>query len=71
MAETITIKNVYDELKKIEETMATKQELEEYLESFGILSNQETMESIKRSREDIKNRRVRKITSVADMLNEI
>ena len=51
--------------------MATKQELEEYLETFGILSNQETMESIKRSREDIKCGRVKKITGVANMLDEI
>ncbi len=51
--------------------MAAKQELIEHLETFGILSNQETMESIKRSREDIKSWRVKKITSVANMLDEI
>jgi PHD/YefM family antitoxin component YafN of YafNO toxin-antitoxin module len=47
-----------------------KQKLKEYLETLGILSNPETMKSIKRSREDIKKGRVRKVANVSEMLDD-
>jgi len=51
--------------------MITKEELSEYLETFEVLSNPETIESIRRSREDIKNGRFKKIENVHDMLKEM
>ncbi len=70
-AETITINDVYSKISKIEKKMLTKEELLGYLETFEIMSNSETMESIRKSREDIKKGRFKKIENVHDMLSEI
>jgi hypothetical protein len=71
MAQAISTKQIYDKLSVIEQKMITEEKLSEYLETFEILSNPETMESIKNSREDIRKGRIKKISSVKDMLNEL
>ena len=71
MTQTVSIKQVYEKLKEIESKMVYEQKLSDYLETFEVLSNPETMKSIRASREDIKNGKVRKINSVKDMLDEL
>lgn len=71
MPETITVKDVYDKISEMEKKMITKEELSEYLETFEVMSNPETMESIRKSREDIKKGRVKKIENVKEMLDEL
>jgi PHD/YefM family antitoxin component YafN of YafNO toxin-antitoxin module len=69
MPETITVKHVYDKISEMEKKMITKEELSEYLETFEVMSNPETMESIRKSREDIKKGRVKKIENVKEILD--
>ena len=64
MTETVTLEKVYKELKTIENTMVTKEEMERILETMEIISNDHTMEQIKQSEEDIKNGDVEEIDSV-------
>ena len=71
MQETISMKDVYNKIVELEEKMITKEELSGYLETFEIMSNPETMESIMASRDDIRKGRIKKINSVKDMLKEI
>jgi serine/threonine protein kinase HipA of HipAB toxin-antitoxin module len=67
MAETVTMDKVYKQLKLIERNMVTKQEMERMLESVEIMSNEDTMEQIKQSEEDIKSGRIKEIKSVSDI----
>ena len=71
MTEAISINKVYEKLKDIEQNMLTEQKLVEYLETFEVISNPHTMESIRNSREDIKHGRVKKISGVKDLLSEL
>jgi len=71
MPETITIKDVYDKVSEIEDRMITKEKLSEYLETFEVMSNPETMDSMRKSREDIKKGNVKKVESVKEMLDEL
>ena len=71
MPETITINEVYNKISQIERNMLSKDELIEYLETFEIMSNPQTRESIRKSREDIKKGRFKRVESVHDMLAEI
>ena len=71
MAEAVSVKDVYEELKKIEQKMATKEDVESLIETIEIISNPETMRQIADSMDDIKHGRVKEITSAQDMLDEI
>ena len=71
MPETITIKNVYDELKKIEKQMVTKSEIISLIDTIEIMGNSETMKRIAESSDDIKHGRVKPVNSVREMLSEI
>lgn len=71
MAETIAIKRIYDELKKIERAMVTKQEIASLIDTMGILGNPETMKQIAGSMGDIREGRVKEVNSVRDLMNEI
>ncbi|MBI5389360.1 hypothetical protein HZB01_03200 [Candidatus Woesearchaeota archaeon] len=68
MSETVTIKQVYSKLNQIEEKMITREQLSEYLETFAVMTNPETVEGIKKSRDDIRFGRIRAVTSVKDIL---
>ena len=70
MTETITIKQVFDELKKIEKNMVTKEELEAFKDTIEIISNPETMRQIADSKEDIKQGKTKIVHSVSDLLSE-
>ncbi|MBI3031840.1 hypothetical protein HYY69_00020 [Candidatus Woesearchaeota archaeon] len=68
MPETISIKHVYDELKKIEREMITKNELDSLFDTLAVINNPETMKQLLNSAEDIKQNRVKEIHSVKDIL---
>lgn len=69
--ETVTIKQVYDELKALEQKIVTKHDLNQIVETIGIMSNPETMKQIKRSEEDIRHGRVKKINSAKELMDEM
>lgn len=65
--ESINLLDIYKKLKDIELNMATKKELDEALETFCIVSNEETMRQIISSEEDIKKGNFKEIISVEDL----
>ena len=64
MAETITIKKVYNELKKIEKSMVTKKEIESLKDTIEIMGNPDTIRQIADSMQDIKQGKVKEVNSV-------
>ena len=71
MTETITIKQVFDELKKIEKKMVTKKELEAFKDTIEIMSNPSTMRQIADSEEEIAQGKTKVINSAEDLLSEL
>jgi len=71
MHESVTIQDVYEALKRLEEKMVTREDIEALVGSVEILSNPKTMEALRKSEEDIKAGRIKAITSVEDMLIEM
>ena len=68
MTEAVSISKIYDELKRIEEIMVTKKDMERLLSSIEILSNPETVSQINDSTKDIQIGKTKKVTSVKDIL---
>jgi hypothetical protein len=68
MHESVTIQEVYEALKRVEEKMVTREDIEELVDSVEILGNPKTMEALRKSEEDIKAGRVKEVTSVDDLL---
>lgn len=71
MAQTLTLKSVNEELKKIKQKMATKEDIDSLKETIEILSNPDTMRQIADSVGDIQHNRVKEVHSVQDMLKEM
>jgi PHD/YefM family antitoxin component YafN of YafNO toxin-antitoxin module len=71
MSAGVTIDEVYQEIKKIRETMVRREDLEALVDTIEILNNPKTMEIIKQSESDIAAGRVKEISSVDDLLDEI
>jgi CBS-domain-containing membrane protein len=71
MPELVTIKDVYEALKRIEEKMVTREDVEALIDSIEILSNPKTMEALHKSDQDIKAGRVKEVTSVKELLGEL
>ena len=71
MADSVTIDDVYQELKRLEEKMVTREDIEALIDSIEILSNPKTMEAIHKSDRDIKAGRVKEVSSVEDLLGEL
>ncbi len=71
MAGSVTIDDVYQELKRLEEKMVTRADIEALIDSIEILSSPKTMEALRKSDLDIKTGRVREVTSVKDLLGEL
>lgn len=67
---TVTIEDIYQEIKRMEEKMVTREDLEALIDSVEILSNPNTMEALRKSDRDIKAGRVREVTSVEDLLGD-
>ncbi|MFA4859643.1 MAG: hypothetical protein WC598_02700 [Methanoregula sp.] len=70
MSSGVTIDQVYQEIKKIQADMVKKEDLEALIDTVEILSNPAAMHAIKKSDRDIRQGRVKTITSVDDLLNE-
>lgn len=62
--ESINLMDVYKKLKDIERNMATKRELAQTMETFCILSNEDTLQQIESSEDDIKKGKLKQISSV-------
>lgn len=71
MAEAISMERIYGELKKIEGTMATKEDMEALVDSLEIFSNPALLQKIQESEKAISQGKVKEIHSVQDMLHEI
>ncbi len=67
---TVTMEKIYEELKRIEDNMVTKRDLESLRDTIEILSNPDTMKQISESLDDIQKGKVKKISSVKDLLSE-
>tara|TARA_Y100000310_G_scaffold345693_1_gene468376 strand:+ start:26061 stop:26264 length:204 start_codon:yes stop_codon:yes gene_type:complete len=67
MEESINLVDLYNELKKIEKSMVTKEELNQVMETITVLSNEDTVEQINLSNDDIREGRIREISSVAEI----
>jgi len=63
--------DIREKLRKIEETMATKKELNEVIETMAVLSNSDTMRQIAQSERDIENGDVKVISSVDELWNGV
>jgi antitoxin YefM len=64
MHKSVTIQDVYEALKRVEEKMVTREDIEALVDSVEILSNPKTMEALRKSDRDIKACRVKEVTSV-------
>ncbi len=51
--------------------MVTKKEIESLIDTIGIMGNPETMKQIAESMQDIKHGKVKEVSSVKDLLNEM
>jgi len=71
MTGLVTIEDVYQGLKRMEEKMVTREDIEALIDSVEILSNPKTMEALRKSDRDVKAGRVKEITSVEDLLGEL
>lgn len=71
MAESVSLEEVYHELKQIEKKMVTKKEIDSLIETMAVLSNPEAMKQLAESSEDIRAGRVKPIHSVQDLLQEL
>ncbi len=70
MSSGVTIDQVYQEIKKIRADMVKREDLEALVDTVEILSNPEKVQAIKKSERDIKQGKVKVISSVDDLLNE-
>lgn len=71
MTEAVTLQQVYSELKRIEQNMATKKEVESLIETIEFMSNPKTMQQVADSMKDVQHGRVKEVHSVKDMLDEM
>ncbi|MBR1369656.1 hypothetical protein RJ53_09280 [Methanocalculus chunghsingensis] len=70
MTPSVTIDEVYSEIKKIQDTMVRREDLDILLDTIEILSNPETMAKIQKSEDDIAAGRFREISSIDDLLGD-
>ncbi|MFQ6136999.1 MAG: hypothetical protein ACE5PM_07450 [Candidatus Hydrothermarchaeales archaeon] len=71
MTDSVTIEDIYQELKRLEEKMVTREDIEALVDSIEILSDPKTTEALRKSDRDIKAGRVKDVTSVKDLLGEL
>jgi len=65
--DSVNLIDVYKKLKEIERKMATKEELANAMETLCILSNEDTMQQIELSEEDIKKGKLKQVSSTEDL----
>ncbi|MCH8851037.1 MAG: hypothetical protein IID41_00130 [Planctomycetes bacterium] len=68
MTQIITLNDLQQEVEKMKKAMVTKQELESWIETLAIMSNDETMKQIEASEREIAADRGREIKSVSDLV---
>lgn len=68
MTQAAEIAAIRRELKQIEKQMVTREELDSWVETLEVLSNEDTMRQIRESEKDFAEGRFEEITSVYDML---
>lgn len=71
MPGSITIEDVYQEIKIIDRNMVTREDLDALIDSVEILSNPKTMELLRKSDLDIKEGRVKEVSSIEELLGEL
>ncbi len=71
MPETITIEQVYNEIKRIERNMVTKQEMENMIATIEVMGNPDTMRQIAESSDDISKGKTKLINSAKDLFDEL
>ena len=71
MPHTVTIQDVYNELKHIKQTMVSKQEVESLIQTMEILHAPKTMAQVRSSDVDIKSGRTKPVKSMKDLLAEL
>ena len=71
MPELVTIQDLYETLKRIEQKMVTREEVDALIDSVEILNNPKTMAALHKSDQDIEAGRVREVTSVKELLDEL
>lgn len=71
MPDSATLQDVYETLKRIKEKIISREDVEALIDTVEILNNPETMKAIRRSDRDIQAGRVRAISSVKEMLDEL
>ena len=54
MHKSVTIQDIYEALKRVEEKMVTREGIEALVDSVEILGNPKTMEALRKSDQDIK-----------------
>lgn len=69
MAESASLKSIYDELKFIRQNMVSREDFNGILETFEVLHNSETLKQIKSSEEDVKVGRTKRVKSVKDIID--
>jgi len=67
MEKTITLQDLYRELKRIEANMITKEQLNSIIETIEILGNEDTMDQIRESELNIKKGDIKEIESTEDL----
>jgi hypothetical protein len=71
MSSGVTIDEVYQEIKKIHETMVRREDLDSLVDTIELMSNPETIGLIKRSECDIAAGWVKEISSVDELIDEM
>ena len=71
MTPSVTIDEIYLEIKKMQDTMVRREDLDALFDTLEILSNPETMAMIQKSESDISAGRLREISSIDDLLGEL
>ena len=67
MEQKIDLKQLNNEMKKIKNRMITKDEMNRFLETLAIISNEDTMKQIQNSEQDIKVGKIREANSSNDL----
>ena len=67
MEKTINLKKLHNELKTIKNNMVTKEEMNKFMETLAIMSNEDTMKQIQSSEQDIKDGKIREVNSLNDL----
>ena len=67
MEKSVSLLDLYRELKKIEQNMVTKAQLDMVVETISVLSNPDTMRQIEESEEDIKMGRFKIVNSAKEI----